>query len=135
MRHPELNASRERNAGICDLFELVDEIAGASTESHLQLLRTIALVNQLACHNSPTVRSWMKHQGLFESRDALIHELLHAVPELPTEQVSQYSTVWRRGLQCAESLISTRCGVAVSPVPLLQVAVGLTPAPGCPGGD
>jgi len=93
--HPGLPMPEATNLlpNICLLFDLVDEIAGTALQLGVactaELLRTIALVNQLACHNSPTVRSWMKAQSLFESRDALTHELLHMVTELPTSQALQ----------------------------------------------
>ena len=68
------------NIGV--LLELVEDQAAAAPAL---LVRSVALLNLLPCHNSPTVRAKMKAALLFEARDALLFESLHRVAELPCE--------------------------------------------------
>ena len=52
-------------------------------------LRAIRLINTLACHNSPTVRGWMKASALFEARDAMLLDALHHLSDLDAPAASQ----------------------------------------------
>ena len=67
------------------LCELLDRIEDQAVAAPALLVRSIALLNLLPCHNSPSVRAKMKASYIFDTRDALLSEALHRVADLPCE--------------------------------------------------
>ena len=70
----------------CILFELVDELADGA---HRLPLRAARLVNQIASHNSSTVRRLIKSNGLFDMRDMMLLDSLHKLPSLEDTHASE----------------------------------------------